>query len=61
MLAPQWPGVKPFAMTSGSQFRPVAPIPLESAEWATDYNEIKELGGKASTKRSARQSEDGRF
>ena len=60
-LAPQWPGVKPFAMTSGSQFRPVAPIPLESADWATDYNEIKELGGKASTKRSARQSEDGRF
>jgi hypothetical protein len=60
-LAPQWPGVKPFAMTSGSQFRPVAPIPLESVEWATDYNEIKELGGKASTKRSARQSEDGRF
>jgi hypothetical protein len=58
-LAPQWPGVKPFAMTSGSQFR--APIPLGSAEWATDYNEIKELGGKASTKRSARQSEDGRF
>jgi hypothetical protein len=48
-------------MTSGSQFRPVAPIPLKSAEWATDYNEIKELGGKASTKRSARQSEDGRF
>ncbi len=28
-LAPQWPGVKPFAMTSGSQFRPVAPIPLD--------------------------------
>jgi hypothetical protein len=60
-LAPQWPGVKPFAMTSGSQFRPAAPIPLKSAEWASDYNEIKELGGKASTKRSARQSEDGRF
>ena len=58
---PQWPGVKPFAMASGSQFRPVAPIPLKSAEWATDYNEVKELGGKASTKRSARQSEDGRF
>ena len=59
--APQWPGVKPFAMTSGSQFRPVAPIALKSAEWATDYNEIKELGGRTSTKRSARQTEDARF
>ena len=27
--APQWPGVKPFAMTSGSQFRPAAPIALD--------------------------------
>ena len=51
-LAPQWPGVKPFAMTSGSQFRPVAPIALASAQWAADYSEIKELGGKASTQRS---------
>jgi hypothetical protein len=59
--APQWPGVKPFAMTSNSQFRPVAPIALTSKEWATDYNEIKELGGLASTKRSARQTEDARF
>jgi hypothetical protein len=40
--APQWPGVKPFAMTSASQFRPAAPIALTSKEWAVDYNEIKE-------------------
>lgn len=60
-FAPQWPGVKPFAMISGSQFRPAPPVPLASAEWAADYNEIKELGAKASTTRSARQLEDGRF
>ena len=59
--APQWPGVKPFAMTSASQFRPVAPIALKSAEWAANYNEIKELGGRTSAKRSARQTEDARF
>ena len=58
---PQWPGVKPFALTSASQFRPAAPIALKSAEWATNYNEIKELGGRSSTKRSARQAEDARF
>ncbi|MGD0723337.1 MAG: vanadium-dependent haloperoxidase [Roseiarcus sp.] len=60
-LVPQWPGVKPFALTSASQFRPAAPIALNSAEWAADYNEIKELGGLTSTKRSARQTADARF
>jgi hypothetical protein len=60
-LASHWPGVKPFALTSASQFRPTAPIALKSAEWAANYNEIKELGGKTSTKRSARQTEDARF
>jgi hypothetical protein len=56
-----WPNVKPFAMTSPSQFRPQPPIPLAGEEWAADYNEIKNLGGKNSTKRTARQTEDGRF
>jgi hypothetical protein len=59
--APQWPKVRPFALTSASQFRPVPPIALDSAEWASNYNEIKELGGRASAKRSARQTEDARF
>jgi hypothetical protein len=56
-----WPNVKPFAMTSPSQFRPQPPIPLAGEEWAADYNEIKNLGGKNSTKRTAGQTEDGRF
>jgi hypothetical protein len=56
-----WPKVKPFALTSASQFRPAPPIALESEQWATDYNEIKDFGGKASSKRSARQTEDARF
>jgi PAP2 superfamily len=56
-----WPKVKPFAMQSPSQFRPQPPIALKSAEWATDYNEIKNLGGKTSSKRTARQTEDAQF
>jgi len=56
-----WPKVKPFAMQSPSQFRPQPPISLKSKEWAADYNEIKSLGGKASTKRTARQTEDAQF
>src|SRR6202035_3160826 len=39
--ASTWSKVKPFAMTTASQFRPDPPISLSSKEWATDYNEIK--------------------
>jgi hypothetical protein len=60
-VAPHWPEVAPFAMTSPSQFRPKPPIALESEEWAKDYNEIEELGAKNSSKRSAQQTEDARF
>jgi hypothetical protein len=56
-----WPNVRPFAMTSPSQFRPQPPLSLKSKEWATDYNEIKSLGGKSSAKRTARQTEDAQF
>jgi PAP2 superfamily len=56
-----WPNLKPFALTGASQFRPQPPIALDSEQWAADYNEIKSLGGRTSSKRSARQTEDARF
>jgi hypothetical protein len=56
-----WPNLKPFAMTKGSQFRPGPPISLESKEWATDYNELKDYGGQHSAKRTAQQTETARF
>src|SRR6266481_2032367 len=56
-----WPDMKPFAMTSGSQFRPQPPIALDSKEWATDFNELKDYGGKISTKRTAQQTETALF
>jgi hypothetical protein len=58
-VASMWPNVTPFALKSASQFRPEPPLPLASAQWAT--GEIKDFGGKASTRRSARQTEDARF
>jgi hypothetical protein len=61
LASSNWPKLKPFALTSQSQFRPEPPIALTSEQWAADYNEIKDLGGKDSTKRSAQQTEDGRF
>jgi hypothetical protein len=56
-----WPNVMPFALKSPSQFRPEPPVALTGKPWAADYNEIKDLGAKNSTKRSARQTEDARF
>jgi hypothetical protein len=57
----QFPNVTPFALASPSQFRPKPPPSLRSEQWARDYNEIKDLGEKNSTKRTARQTEDARF
>jgi hypothetical protein len=56
-----WPDVVPFAMSKPSQFRPPPPISLESAQWITDYTEIKTFGSNTSSQRSARQTEDARF
>jgi hypothetical protein len=59
--ASAWSKVKPFALTTASQFRPGPPISLSSKQWATDYNEIKDYGSKTSTKRSPQQTETARF
>jgi membrane-associated phospholipid phosphatase len=60
-LAPQWPYVTPFAMTSGSQFRPAPPPALDSAAYATAFNEVKDLGRADSTTRTAEQTQIARF
>jgi PAP2 superfamily protein len=60
-LSSMWPNMKPFAMAKGSQFRPNPPISLESQEWATDFNELKDYGGQISAKRTAQQTETARF
>ena len=56
-----WPDMKPFALAQGSQFRPRPPVALDSSEWATDYNEIKDYGAQRSTKRTPEQTETARF
>jgi hypothetical protein len=59
--APRWGAVKPFALKSGDQYRPPAPYALSSSEWAKDYNEIKRMGAKAGSARTAEQSDIARF
>jgi hypothetical protein len=58
---PHWAQRKPWVMTSPSQFRPGPPPKLTSALWARDYDEVKTLGGKSSTRRTAEQTEIARF
>jgi hypothetical protein len=60
-VASQWGSVTPWVIERGSQFRPAPPPPLTSAEWAKDYNEIKEVGGKKSTVRTREQTDIARF
>lgn len=52
-----WPRRKPWLMTSAAQFRPGPPPALTSPTWARDYNEVKALGSKTSTGRTAEQTE----
>ena len=58
---PQWPFVTPFALESGSQFRPPAPPALTSHQYTRAFNEVKALGRVDSTVRTAQQTEAARF
>lgn len=57
----QWPAVRPFALESGSQFRPGPPPAVSSARYATDFNEVKSLGRVNSSTRTADQTAIGQF
>jgi hypothetical protein len=61
MRGPMWPRVKPFTLTSASQFRPGPPVGLKSKEWATDFNEIRVYGAQKSAQRTEQQTETARF
>jgi hypothetical protein len=61
MVGSSWPNMTPFALPQASLFRPPPPVSLQSAEWAADYNEVKDYGGKESVKRSRQQTENARF
>jgi hypothetical protein len=56
-----WPQRKAWLMGSASQFRPGPPPALTSALWARDYNEIKALGGKGNSRRTAEQTQMAAF
>jgi hypothetical protein len=57
----QWPAVTPFVLHAADQFRPAPPPALGSAAYAQAYNEVKSLGQKTSTSRTADQTVAAKF
>jgi membrane-associated phospholipid phosphatase len=58
---PQWPDVKPFTMTGGSQFRPPAPPALGSPEYAASFDEVRAIGERDSAVRTPEQTAIAQF
>ncbi|MDD5064445.1 MAG: phosphatase PAP2 family protein [Phycisphaerae bacterium] len=56
-LLPLWGSVTPFAIQSGSQFRPAGPPDLSSPEYTAAYNEVKDYGAVNSSLRTPDQTE----
>lgn len=60
-VATTWPGRSPWLMDRASAFRPDPPPALGSETWARDYAEIRALGARNSTTRTAEQTQVARF
>jgi hypothetical protein len=60
-VSSHWGSVTPWVLERGSQVRPGAPPALTSGEWARDCDEVKDLGSKKSTVRTAEQTDIARF
>ncbi len=60
-LGTNWGNVLPFALESADQIYVPPPPALSSAEYAAAFNELKSIGAKDSTTRTAEQTEIGYF
>ena len=60
-FAPWLGQVRPLLMKSPTQFRPGPPPALTSAQYATDFAEVKATGAKLGSTRTAKQTETALF
>lgn len=60
-LLPQFAIMTPWGMPSSDAFRPAGPPALDSALYAAEYDEVKEMGSLGSTLRTAEQTDFCRF
>jgi len=57
----QWGMIRPFVLTSAAQFRPAPPLDPKSARARAEIEEVRVIGGKTSSVRTAEQSEIARY
>ena len=60
-VAPWASRMRPFGIESAEQFRADGPPNLTSAQWADDFNEVKEFGALTGSSRTPEQTEIGLF
>jgi hypothetical protein len=58
---PHWGKRRPWVMARNDQFRPGPPPSLSSDTWRRDFDEIKAIGGKSSTRRTPEQTAMAKF
>ena len=59
---PNWGTVtKPYVLTTNAQFRPAGPDPINSADYTTDFNEVKAKGARLGSTRTETESMQARF
>jgi hypothetical protein len=56
-----WAQRKPWHLASAAQFRPGPPPALAGEAWARDVNEVRAVGSRSSTRRTAEQTDIARF
>src|SRR5262245_61863846 len=57
VLAPLWGNVRPFVLTTASQFRSPSPYELTSPAYAADVNEVKVRGAMFGSNRTEEESQ----
>ena len=57
----QWGTVRPFVLRSSAQFRPTAPPAVEGSLARREVDQVRRIGGQATSERNDEQSEIGRF
>ena len=60
-VSSHWGKVTPWTLERGSQLRPGSPPALTSEAWTRDCEEVRDLGAKKSTVRTAEQTDAARF